>query len=874
MKKILFVLLFCFVSGPSFASERFLKEGWAVQSSAQVRGDGSLLSTVGVDTRTWMQTEVPSTVVGAMWENQLIDDPYYGMNLRTVPGTNYPINEIFSDKPMPTDSPFLQSWWYRTEFPTPAMRFGRRVFLHFDGISFSANIWLNGKKIADAADIAGTYRTYDLDVTDALQSDGRDRVNALAVEVFAPAPESLASTWVDWNPVPGDKNMGIWRDVYLRTTGPVTVADPGVATLLDSTELAHLTVSAEVSNTTSSPITGVLHGKIGDVAFKQSVQLKAHETRQVVFDPALFPQLNIAQPRLWWPTGMGEQELYPLRIHFDLNRTVSDELSVQFGIREVTSELGPGDVRLFRINGRKLFVRGGGWAPDMLLRSSPEREEQELKYVRDLGLNTIRIEGKFETDHFLELADRYGILVMPGWACCSQWQEGAHWAPADYPVARESLRSQLRRHKIHPSVFVFLYGSDEAPPKKVEKMYLQVLESERWPNPTLAAASDQDTLVGKTGVKMTGPYDYVPPSYWYVDTQNGGNFGFNTETSMGPAVPPIESIKKMLPEAHWWPVDLFWDYHCGVSRFQQIEFFTRGLNARYGEARSLEEFAMKSQVLAYDGHRAMFEAYAKGKFEKTTGIIQWMLNNAWPGMIWHLYDYYLRPGGSYFGAKKANEPVHVQYSYDDQSVVVVNNLGEPLSGLEVDAQILDFNLQPRFREAVQVTVPADSSTVALSLPNVENLTRTYFIRLELKDARFKVLSRNFYWLSTQKEIMDWANTDFTRTPTLQDGDMTLLNSLSRVKLDVVTSSESGSETGQTHVTLRNPSSSLAFFVRLKVIRDTDGEEVLPVLWEDNYISLLPGESREITARYTLADLGNAKAAVEVSGWNVESVRRP
>ena len=235
-------------------------------------------------------------------------------------------------------------------------------------------------------------------------------------------------------------------------------------------------------------------------------------------------------------------------------------------------------------------------------------------------------------------------------------------------------------------------GSDNPPVAEVEKKYIEIVKELDWPNPFESSATERPTEVsGKTGVKMTGPYDWVPPNYWLLDKTRGGAHGFNTETGPGPAIPPIESLRKMLPEDHLWPVNTWWDYHAGGGAFKDLKIFTTALNARYGPSGGVEEFARKAQVMAYEGHRAMFEAFGRNKYT-STGVIQWMLNNAWPSMIWHLYDWYLRPGGSYFGAKKANEPLHIQYSYDDGSVVVVNSFYQAYPGMKARAWVYNIDM--------------------------------------------------------------------------------------------------------------------------------------------------------------------------------------
>ncbi len=554
-----------------------LKEGWAIQSSAQVADTGDALSTAGYTPKQWYPTTLPSTVFATLVANHVYPDPYFGMNLRSVPGVAYPMGHNFSALEMPEDSPFRRSWWYRTEFTLPKLERGQHIWLHFDGINYRANIWLNGHELAKSDEMVGMWRLFEFDATEAARPG---QTNALAVEVFPPHSNDLSITWVDWNPAPPDKDMGIWRGVYVTTSGSVALRYPRVSTHFDLPSLAtaHLTVIAEARNAGANAVKGTLAGRIDNVEFSQAVELAPHETKVITFTPDRFRRLNFSKPRVWWPARLGGQNLYRLDLEFKVGGKVSDRLSRNLGIREVTSELTGQGFRLFKINGKNILIRGGGWCPDMMLRPSPERDEAQLRYVLGMNLNTIRFEGKLESEEFLSLCDRYGVLVLAGWCCCDHWERWKNWKEEDYSVSAESLRDQLRRLAAHACVFDWLYGSDNPPPPKVEDIYLKVIHETQWPNPYQSSATAKHTPgLGATGVKMSGPYDYVPPDYWLEDTKNGGGHGFNTETSPGAAVPPVASLRKMLPADHLWPIDNFWDMHAGGGQFKNLNVFTKAL---------------------------------------------------------------------------------------------------------------------------------------------------------------------------------------------------------------------------------------------------------------------------------------------------------
>jgi exo-1,4-beta-D-glucosaminidase len=873
----LFVLAMGTVSGGgSYAADMpgespartYLLKNWQIQSSCEVKAAGEQISSTGFEAKGWHNAEIPATVVGALVADMTYPDPNFGTNLKSFPGMNYSDKNLFANQDMPEGSPFRCSWWYRTEFTPPAGELKKTQWLNFLGINYRANIWVNGHKVADANDVAGTYRSYEFDVSKFLRAG---KANAIAVEVFAPEKYDLGITWVDWNPTPPDKDMGIWKEVFLTSSGSVAVRNPFVAAKLDGEyKAAELTVSGELRNVSNEPVKGVLRTQVDGIELKQPVELGGGESKIVSFGPEQFAKLKLAHPRLWWPYQMGTPHLYMAKLSFEIGNHVSDTASVTFGIREVTSELTDNGHRLFKVNGKRVLIRGAAWAPDLLFRWSSERLDADLAYVRDMGMNTIRLEGRLDRDEFFEKTDQLGILVMPGWTCCDAWEKWDHWNGGQNRVAAASLRDQITRLRNHPSVFVWLNGSDNPPPAEFERMYLNIEKELQWPNPTVSSASEQKASVsGDSGVKMTGPYEYVPPVYWLADTQAGGAYGYNTETSPGPAIPPRESLEKFIPKEHLWPIDEVWNYHAGGERFTTVNVFTDGLNRRYGQATSLDDYERKAQAMTYDGQRAMFEAYARNKYT-STGVIQWMLNNAWPSLIWHLYDYYLVPAGGYFGTKKACEPVHVQYSYDDNSVAVINGTYEPLKRMKVSAKIYSLDAKEKGSREATMDLEADSSTKAFDLTNPEGLTPTYFLKLELHDAAGKLVSDNFYWLSTKPDVLDWAKrSDTVYTPQKEFGDLTGLNSLPKAKVAITKTVHVSENKSTLTVEAENKSDSVAFMVHPRLTRGKGGDDVTPVFWSDNYFSLMPGEKKAVTARFDSASLHGVAPELVVEGWNVE-----
>ncbi len=844
-----------------------LREGWRVQSACNLQAAGDSIAAEGFAAEDWLKTAVPSTVLAAQVAAGRFPDPYFGMNLRQIPGTSYPIGHLFANLPMPQDSPYKCGWWYRNEFKAPAAsQKDERFWLHFAGINYRGEIWLNGHKIADSTQVAGAYRTYDFDVTELLKPG---KTNVLAVETFAPTEKDLGINWVDWNPSPPDKDMGLTGGVDLVATGAVTLRSPLVVTHFPGQALdsADLTVYAELHNATDHSIKGLVSGAAAGVRFEQPVELAPHEDRGVTFTPEQFPQLHIRDPKPWWPRQMGQPHLERLTMSFSVQGQTTDEQSVDFGFREITSELTANGSRLFRVNGKPILIRGGGWSQDMLLRPDDNRLRDQFRLVRDLNLNTIRLEGKLETDEFFHLADQQGILVMLGWCCCDHWERWKDWTPEDLTIATASLRAQMLRLRHHASLLVWLNGSDNPPPVDVERAYLKVESETHWPNPVLSSANSTTSgVTGASGVKMTGPYDYVAPSYWYLDRQYGGAFGFNTETSPGPALSSLASRQKFLPDPEAWPPSATWSYHYGGGEFANLKVLDEAMEAVYAKPHSAAEYERLAGTMEYDSMRAMFEAYSKNKYA-STGVIQWMLNNAWPSMIWHLYDYYLDAGASYFGAKKACEPLHIQYSYDDSSIVVVNSTYAAAVGLHASVRVYNLTGKEIYNTQTIVDSAADSVQRVSSIP--ENLyqgaDRILFVDLTLKDASGEVVSRNFYWVPTTLTTFDWTKTDYTRTPVTRHEDLSALANLPSSKVAARAEIENTPRGRELRLHLDNSSTILAFQISA-AIRTQSGGLIAPVIWSDNWIELVPGESRTLTA--LLPDNAPADTIIQLAGWNI------
>ncbi|MBS1805105.1 MAG: glycosyl hydrolase family 2 [Acidobacteria bacterium] len=872
MKRNVLALLALFLFQISLAAQTRspLLDDWQLQSACKDTADGAAISVSSFAAQGWIKTSVPSTVLAAQVKAGLLPDPYFGDNLRKIPGTTYPIGHNFSNIAMSPDSPYACAWWYRKQFNAPVLAArDNRLWLHFGGINYRGELWINGKKIADATQIAGAYRTYDFDITESITPG---KPNVIAVKTTAPTEKDLGINWVDWNPCPPDKDMGLWGAVDLVQTSPVTVRSPLATTHFPDASLnrADITVYAELHNASAGTIKGIVSGTVAGVKFEKPVELAAHEDQSVAFSPEQFPALRIQNPKLWWPRQMGDPHLEHLTVSFSTQGHITDEQSVNFGIREVTSELTANGSRLFRINGKPILIRGAGWSQDMLLRTDDNRLRSQFDLVENMNLNTIRLEGKLETEEFFHLADERGILVMLGWCCCDHWEHWKDWAPQDLAIATASLRSQMLRLRHHASLLVWLNGSDNPPVPEVEKAYLQVESETHWPNPILSSATQAPTPVtGESGVKMTGPYDYVAPSYWYYGVRYGGARGYNTETSPGPAISSLASRKLFLSDPEAWPPSADWSLHYGGGEFANLKVFDAAMEAVYARPQSAADYERMANTMEYDSERAMYEAYSKNKYT-STGVVQWMLNNAWPSMIWHLYDYFLDTGGGYFGAKKACEPLHIQYAYDDHAIDVVNSTYSEAGDLHAEVHVYGLAWNEVYKATSNITARSDSSQRVFTIPAglYSGPERILFVDLALSGSGGKVLSHNFYWVPTTLTSFDWEGTDYTHTPASHHEDLTALTRLPAAQVDAQAETSTSAKGHEIRLRLTNKSNALAFQLRAAA-RTASGGLIAPVIWSDNWIELKPGESTTLTAQLPAGDPNTP--TIQIDGWNVAPI---
>ena len=865
--------------GPGQARDRLvLREGWRLQSSAQVAETGESLSRREYAPSGWYRARVPTTVLAALVEAGVFPDPYFGDNITKIPGYREGRWLV-----MPKDSPFRVSWWWRCEFELPQEYAHRHLTLHLDGINYRANVWLNGRRLADAGHVKGMFRRFEFDITDAAACGA---TNVLAIETVPPGQlpdvpyptKQLEATtgWDDHNPYPPDMNMGIWRDVYVTASGPVVLRHPyvGVDLAVPSLESARLTVSAHVTNRSAEPVSSEVTGRIEGAEFSQRVDLGPGQTRTVTFRPEEYPALNLRNPRVWWPHPVGPQEMYALELAVRVGGRTSDGDTVRFGVRQATTYINEEGWRGYRINGRDILIRGGAWMNcDMLLRLTPGRYDALIRYAREANLNMLRLEGFTirETDEFYDLCDRHGVMV-------AQQLFGRNIPDADLALA--CVEDSILRIRNHPSLVHWIGHDETFPAPRLDRAYRDLiarLTPDRTYQPNSGAFDVRDRF--RTGGTRTGTrelWTYATPGHYYTHKEDGA-WGFAQSGGIGGVIAPIESMRRMMPaEALWPPWTPTWSLHTVIQGGRYFNAMRRALAARYGEPRAIEEFCRKGQALNYESARGMFEAYARNKYA-ATGITAWKFNAAWPASpTWQYVDWYLIPGGAYYGAKKACEPLHVQYSYDDHSVWVVNSFYRGFDRLRVTARVHDLAWRELWARTAEVSVAPDGKTQVMIVEWPKGLSRSHFLRLELFGADGGRITDNLYWLSTVPDVdgkAEEAGDDFIYAPKSL-ADHTDLNELPRVTLKASWRVEEVSGQMVGRAVLENETRHPAFLVHLAVTKGQRGPEVWPAYWDENYFTVPPGERREVRVRFASEDLHGAVPGLSVDGWNVEPASLP
>jgi hypothetical protein len=815
---------------------------WRLQRDSLAKADGEAVSKSDFDDGSWIIATVPGTVLSSY------------LNVGAIPDPNYGQNQLYI-----SDSFFYADFWYRTEFETPKLSRGQHAWLNFDGINWKAEVYLNEERIGR---IDGGFTRGRFDVTNHLLPDQK---NALAVRIIrndTPGsakqktsalaghnggalgldnPTFHASVGWDWISTIRGRNTGIWNDVYLTTSGPVTIGNPCVTTTLPlpDTSSADMSVEVELVNHEAKAVKGALRGTLGDVRFAQKVRLEPSATTRIKLDPSTHQALHLQNPKLWWPAGYGEPNLYDLTLEFEgPHKAVSDTKSLKVGVRQMAYSKEGGKLLIW-VNGRRLVPKGGNWGfSESMLRYRAREYDVAVRYHSDMHFNMIRNwVGQIGRDAFYEACDRHGVMVWQDFWLANPW-DGPD--PADDDLFLANARDFILRIRNHPSIGLYCGRNEGDPPKRIEAGLSKIL-AELHPGIQYIPNSAEGVVSGH------GPYTAMPISYYFGP---GTNPTLHSERGMQ-NIPPIESVQLMMPKKALWPQGLDWGLHdfCLQGAANGASYRSMIENS-YGGATSVEEWVALAQFVNYEGYQAMFEGQSKYRM----GLLIWMSHSCWPSFVWQTYDYYFEPTAAYFGAKKGCEPLHIQWNPVTESIEVVNYSGGDVQGLSAHVQILNMDGTQQWTKSVSLDSKEDSTVSCIKMEYPAGVSPVHFLRLGLIHQG-TVISRNSYM--RPREI----------------GNFRAIRELPRVNLEVTTGVQQLGGRWIIAANLHNPSPYPVLMVRVKAVREKTGDRILPAIYSDNYLALMPGETEGIRVELADADTRGERPRIVVEGFNVGEVKK-
>jgi hypothetical protein len=803
---------------------------WKLQRDSQVTADGAALSQAGFADRDWLPATVPGTVLSSYVDDGALPDPNFSDNQLAI-----------------SDSFFWADFWYRNEFTPPTLAAGQHAWLNFNGINWKAEVFFNGQPLGR---IEGSFMRGRFDVT-ALIRPGRK--NALAVRILKNAtpgsvkqktaerpdlnggalgadnPTYHATIGWDWIPTIRGRDTGIWSDVFLTTTGPVTIENPLVTTTLPlpDTSRADVAIETTLRNSGAAPVSGTLRGHFGDTPFETAVTIEAGAAKTVKLDP-----LHLNRPKLWWPNGYGDQNLYPVDISFATGDKVSDSTNFQAGVRQFAYSEEGGNLRIW-INGRRFIARGGNWGfPESMLRYRAREYDVAVRYHKDMNFTMIRDwVGQTGDEPFYDACDKYGIVVWQDFWLANPY-DGPN--PDDNALFLKNAEDYVLRIRNHASTGLYVGRNEGVPPEPLNDPLKKLTASLHPGSYYIPDSADG-------GVSGHGPYRTQFPKYYF---QERATTKLHSEMGM-PNVVTYDSLRQMMRPEEMWPIGEIWGMHDFTSTGAQgAAAWKDMIEKTYGGAKNAAEFVELSQFIDYDGYRAMFEAQGKNRM----GLLLWMSHSCWPSLVWQTYDYYFDQSGGYFGSRKGAEPLHIQWNQATDIVEVVNYSGGNATGLTAHAEILNMDGSRQWDKSAALDSAEDSAQSPIRLEFPASLSPVHFIRLKLTRGG-ETVSENFYLRGTQeynfKAIRDLPKVNVTAS---------------------VKSARQGSRWVMT-TELKNTSPQPALMVRLKAVREKSGDRILPVIHSDNYVALMPGESRTIRTELEDADTRGERPRILVEGFN-------
>lgn len=853
---------------PARAQKQYeLNSGWKCAPIGVVKTNGESISNSDFPVSNWKPAVVPGTVLTSQLTNNEVPDPFYGMNNEKIPDIYHVGRDYYT-------------YWFVKDFDE-TLKSGEEIWLHLRGVNYSSNVFLNGKKLNKELH-KGMFLRQSFNITSYIKSGQKNRLAIIVYpsdEVGNPnggqggdgtIAKSVAHQYVagwDWIQPIRDRNTGIWDKVVIEKTGKINLKNPHIITLVPGKRVpdasqapATVKVSTELENPTNSAISGVVQFEIDGQKISKSVTVKANSTTEVSL-----PDLTVKNPKLWWPSGYGKQHLYSSAIKFLINGTVSDQEEVKVGVREIQADWNATTrSKQISVNGQRVFIKGGNWIiSDAMLRFSNDRYDAEVRFHRDMNLNLLRVWGGALTERpeFFEACDKYGILVMQDfWGsgdCNGRWvdpqKRDDQWTRRNYPddhnLFLKSAIDQIKMIRNFPSMAIWCGGNEITLPQDImtplRDSILPKLDGTRW---FVDYSNSDDMSFNSLGGNGDGPYGIQPlTKFWNYRT-----WPFNSEIgSVG--VGDIESLQRFLPKENlvapvYLPdtkrekVDSMWQYHKYIGYGNFLE--------PYGKPKDAEDFGKKAQLANYDQYRALMEGFSAHMWDWYTGVIIWKTQNPWTSLRGQMYDVYLDPNACLYGLHSGSEPIHAMYNPADSTIAIVNNTFKHEYDLMLVMETVDMSGKRNSLGQVFVEIGPSTTRMIMSVASqikTQAKEKGTFLSLKLLNLDKQPVSENIYWLPDAK------------------GEYSGLKEMSQSSVKITATKL---EKGKIEVSLLNPADgSIAFFNRLSIENKQTGLRILPVFYSDNYISVLPGESKKVVLEYT--EDPNTNPVVTVEGWNLK-----
>ncbi len=809
---------------------------WRVQSAAFVDHTPSEISQNSYDDKSWIPATVPGTILGDYYNFGALPDPLYGDNMHQIS------DSFFSGN----------NFWYRTSLNIPNKLESKRLYLNFAGINYHSQIYFNGEYLGS---IEGAFKRGEFEITKFVKNGAPNTIAVLvhhndnwvsgSFKVIRKSlgcattngdmlgldgPTSLAAAGWNWLPIIKGRNNGIWNSVSLTSRHNVTIVDPWVETdlVLPDTTTAYLTIRAGVKNNSAQGVDGVLRASFDNRSVELPISLNADEYRDITLSKDQFKALILKQPKLWWPNGYGEQNLTDLTLEFIEGETVSDRQCLKFGVREFEYKI-ENEILFIYCNGYRIQLKGGNWGlPEAMMRLDSDAYDLRVKLHKDANFNMIRNWlGMTNREEFYDACDKYGVLIFDDF-----WLANPANGPAaqDIELFMSNADDKIKWVRKHPSLVLYCGRNEGLPPLKFDHAMRDACQRLDGTRHYVANSADKP-------LSGFGPYDVREPSFYF----NSRGKTFHSEIGII-AIPEVESFRKMMPEENLWPINDMW----AIRDYQAPRSFryTTMMDERYGESHSIEEYSSRAQLQNYETSKALFECLQSNQ---GSGMLLWMSQSAWPSLICQLYDHYLEYTASYFAVKKACSPIHILLDSARDEIRVANNTKSDIKGATCSATIYDKSGEIVWSNSTKLSIAMASTEVAFPLEH-SPAECVQYLKLELTH-RGRVISDNFYWLDNS------------------EGNLLDLNKLSKCDVAMDIKNHSSDEDFVAEITLTNNSNEISLLNKIKVKDSDTNESILPVIYDDDYISLLPSESRTITITIAKTVINNRNIAIHLEGWN-------